>query len=92
MRDVPVAEVDHLPLDILPIATEYPLGIVPGWHQHRGARFPYVATGTILMETDAGGWTVPGERGVLIPLPTRHRVRMLDVCTSSVYIEPAAVP
>jgi len=35
---------------------------------------------------------VPGERAVLIPPGTRHQVRMLDVRTSSLYIEPDAVP
>ncbi|MFE2322660.1 AraC family transcriptional regulator [Streptomyces sp. NPDC059385] len=92
MRNVPLARVDHLPAEVLPIATDYPPDTLLSWHEHRRAQFLYAATGTMLVETDAGAWTVPGERAVLIPPRTRHQVRMLDTQTSSLYIEPSAVP
>ncbi|EPD91916.1 AraC family transcriptional regulator [Streptomyces albus] len=92
MRNVPLAEFDHLPAEVLPIATDYPPDYLLVWHEHRRAQFLYAATGTMLVETDEGAWTVPGERAVLIPPRVRHQVRMLDVQTSSLYIEPAAVP
>ncbi|MGB4136902.1 MAG: helix-turn-helix transcriptional regulator [Microbacterium sp.] len=78
-------------MPVLPIATDYPPGRLLRWHEHRRAQFLYAATGTMLVEADDGAWTVPGERGVLIPPRTRHQVRMLDVQTSSLYIEPSAV-
>ncbi|MFE1409230.1 AraC family transcriptional regulator [Streptomyces sp. NPDC085524] len=92
MRNVPLARVDHLPAQVLPIATDYPPDTLLAWHEHRRAQFLYAATGTMLVETDDGAWTVPGERAVLIPPRVRHQVRMLDVRTSSLYIEPSAVP
>ncbi|MFD8025008.1 AraC family transcriptional regulator [Streptomyces lavendulae] len=92
MRNVPLARVDHLPAEVLPIATDYPPDTLLAWHEHRRAQFLYAATGTMLVETDDGAWTVPGERAVLIPPRTRHRVRMLDTQTSSLYIEPSAAP
>lgn len=92
MRNVPLARLDHLPVEVLPIATDYPPDSLLTWHEHRRAQLLYAATGTMLVETDDGAWTVPGERAVLIPPRIRHRVRMLDVRTSSLYIEPSAVP
>lgn len=92
MRNVTLAEVDALPVAVLPIATVYPPDYLLGWHEHRRAQFLYAATGTMLVETEHGAWTVPGERAVLIPPDTRHQVRMLDVETNSLYIDPAAVP
>ncbi|MFD4373845.1 AraC family transcriptional regulator [Streptomyces sp. NPDC058486] len=92
MRNVPLARVDRLPVEVLPIATDYPPDTLLAWHEHRRAQFLYAATGTMLVETDDGAWTVPGERAVLIPPRVRHQVRMLDTQTSSLYIEPAAVP
>lgn len=92
MRNVTLAEVDALPVPVLPIATAYPPDHLLGWHEHRRAQFLYAATGTMLVETGHGAWTVPGERAVLIPPGTRHQVRMLDVETNSLYIDPASVP
>lgn len=92
VRNVPVAAVDHLPSDVLAIATDYPPGTLLDWHEHRRAQLLYAATGTMRVETDADTWMVPGERAVLIPARTRHRVLMLDVRTASLYIEPDAVP
>ncbi|MEV5750512.1 helix-turn-helix transcriptional regulator [Actinoallomurus sp. NPDC052308] len=92
MKNVPLAEVDHIPRAVLPIGTDYPPGHVLDWHEHRRAQFLYGATGVMIVETGDGAWTVPTDRAVLIPPATRHRVRMLDVSTQSLYIEPGAVP
>lgn len=92
VRNVPLGDVDRIERDVLPIATDYPAGFVLDWHEHRRAQFLYGATGTMVVETDNGTWTVPTAQGVMIPPATRHRVRMLGVSTSSLYIEPAAVP
>ncbi|GAA1316481.1 helix-turn-helix transcriptional regulator [Leucobacter albus] len=92
MRNASLADLDRTPIAVLPIATDYPPGHLLDWHEHRRAQLLYAATGTMLVETADGAWTVPGERAVLIPPRTRHRVRMLDVQTNSLYIEPEAVP
>lgn len=92
MRNVPLADVDQAPRDVLPIATDYAPGQVLDWHAHRRAQFLYGATGVMTVETGDGTWTVPADRAVLIPAATRHRVRMLDVSTRSLYVEPGAVP
>ncbi|MFE2774016.1 AraC family transcriptional regulator [Microbacterium resistens] len=92
MRDVTLAAVDALPTPVLPIATAYPPTHLLAWHEHRRAQFLYAATGTMQVETEHGAWTVPRERAVLIPPQRRHQVRMLDVETNSLYIEPSAVP
>lgn len=92
MRNIPLATVDRTAAPVLPIATDYPSGTLLDWHEHRRAQLLYAATGTMLVETADGAWTVPGERAVLIPARTQHRVRMLDVQTNSLYVEPDAVP
>ncbi|MFD7064734.1 AraC family transcriptional regulator [Streptomyces sp. NPDC059906] len=92
MKNVPLADVDHVDRAVLPIGTDYPPGHVLDWHEHRRAQFLYGATGVMVVDTGEGTWTVPPERAVLIPAGTRHRVRMLGVSTRSLYIEPAAVP
>ncbi|MGQ4517027.1 helix-turn-helix domain-containing protein [Streptomyces sp. DW26H14] len=92
MKNVPLADVDHIDRAVLPIGTDYPPGHVLDWHEHRRAQFLHGATGVMVVDTAEGTWTVPPERAVLIPAATRHRVRMLEVTTRSLYIEPAAVP
>ncbi|MFG2325109.1 AraC family transcriptional regulator [Streptomyces sp. NPDC048568] len=92
MKNVPLADVDHVDRAVLPIGTDYPPGHVLHWHRHRRAQFLYGATGVMVVDTADGTWTVPPERAVLIPAATRHRVRMLGVSTRSLYIEPDAVP
>jgi len=92
MLNVLLADVDNLPHDVLPISTDYTNGQLLDWHQHRRAQFLYGTTGTMIVDTDAGTWTVPTRRAVMIPARTRHRVRMLEVRTGSLYIEPSAVP
>ena len=92
MRNVRVEDHDHLPLDVLPIGTEYPPDFLLARHAHRRAQVLYGASGTMLVETDEGSWTVPTDRAVLIPPGVEHEVRMLDVTTWSLYIEPDAVP
>ncbi|WP_405659306.1 helix-turn-helix transcriptional regulator [Streptomyces sp. NBC_01166] len=92
MKNVPLAEVDHVDRVVLPIGTDYPPGHVLDLHEHRRAQFLYGATGVMVVDTADGTWTVPPERAVLIPAATRHRVRMLGVSTRSLYIEPDAVP
>ncbi|MFF5988565.1 AraC family transcriptional regulator [Prauserella flavalba] len=92
MRNVPYERYDRVPRDVLPIGTDYEPGHVLEWHTHRRAQFLYSATGSMIAETDDGTWTVPSERAVLIPAGTRHRIRMLEASTRSLYLEPAAVP
>ncbi|MGI5489980.1 AraC family transcriptional regulator [Microtetraspora malaysiensis] len=92
MRNVQLADVDRVARAVLPIGTDYAPGQVLDWHRHRRAQFLYGARGVMIVETDDGTWTVPTDRAVLIPADTRHRVRMLDVSTRSLYIEPDAVP
>ncbi|WP_437051514.1 AraC family transcriptional regulator [Streptomyces sp. enrichment culture] len=92
MKNVPLADVDHVDRAVLPIGTDYPPGHLLDWHEHRRAQFLYGATGVMVVDTADGTWTVPPERAVLIPAATRHRVRMLGVSTRSLYVEPAAVP
>ncbi|MEB3371852.1 AraC family transcriptional regulator [Saccharopolyspora mangrovi] len=91
MRNIAVAEIEDDPRAVLPIATDYPPGFLLGWHEHRRAQFLYAARGTMVVDTDDGTWTVPGERAVMIPPGKRHRVLMDDVQTASLYIEPDAV-
>ncbi|GEB50185.1 MULTISPECIES: AraC family transcriptional regulator [Streptomyces] len=92
MRNVSLDDVDHLPVDVLPIGTDYPPGYLLPRHSHRRAQLLYGASGTMLVETDDGSWTVPTDRAVLIPPGTAHEVHMLSVSTWSLYIEPDAVP
>ncbi|ROS78088.1 AraC-like DNA-binding protein [Curtobacterium sp. PhB130] len=92
MRNVRVEEHDHLSRDVLPIGTEYPPDFLLARHAHRRAQVLYGASGVMLVETDEGSWTVPTDRAVLIPPGVEHEVRMLDVTTWSLYVEPDAVP
>lgn len=92
MRNVPLANYDALPVDVLPIGTDYPTDHLLAHHSHRRAQLLYGATGIMQVETIDGSWTIPTNRAVLIPAETSHEVRMLDVTTWSLYIEPRAVP
>ena len=92
MRNVSVADLDALPIDVLPIGTDYPPDHLLARHAHRRAQLLYGASGVMLVETDEGSWTVPTDRAVLIPPGVPHEVRMLDVTTWSLYVEPDAVP
>jgi AraC-like DNA-binding protein len=92
VRNTPLADVDHVDRAVLPVATNYEPGQVLDWHLHRRAQFLYGATGVMIVDTGDATLTVPTQRAVMIPAQTRHRVRMLEVTTSSLYIEPSAVP
>lgn len=92
MHNVRLSEVDHLPIDVLPIGTDYPPGLVLPLHTHRRAQLLYGAQGVMQVDTDDGSWTVPAHRAVLIPPGTTHEVLMEAVTTWSLYIEPDAVP
>ncbi|WP_217637559.1 cupin domain-containing protein, partial [Curtobacterium sp. MMLR14_014] len=86
VRNVSVADFDGLPVDVLPIGTDYPPDHLLARHEHRRAQLLYGASGVMLVETDEGSWTVPTDRAVLIPAGVAHEVRMLDVTTWSLYI------
>ncbi|WAA65570.1 AraC family transcriptional regulator [Microbacterium oxydans] len=92
MRNVRLERYDGLPVDVLPIGTDYPPDHLLAHHAHRRAQLLYGATGIMQVETLDGSWTIPTNRAVLIPPQTSHQVRMRDVTTWSLYIEPSAVP
>lgn len=92
MHNANLSEVDHLPIDVLPIGTDYAPGHLLPRHSHRRAQLLYGARGVMQVDTDDGSWTVPAHRAVLIPAGTTHEVVMDAVTTWSLYIEPDAVP
>lgn len=92
VRNIPIATIEELPRDVLPVGTDYADGYVLDWHRHRRAQFLYSATGVMQLETSGGAWSVPTDRAVLIPPGERHLMRTHHVSTRSLYIEPAAVP
>ncbi|MFJ3306954.1 AraC family transcriptional regulator [Streptomyces sp. NPDC086549] len=92
MRNIPVAEVDHLDRAVLAIGTDYPHDHLLVRHEHRRAQVLYASTGVMQVETSDGSWTIPTARAVLIPPMTGHEVTMTGVSTRSLYIEPTAVP
>jgi AraC-like DNA-binding protein len=92
VRNASLADYDALPVDVLPIGTDYPPDHLLARHSHRRAQLLYGATGIMQVETVDGSWTIPTNRAVLIPAQVSHEVRMLDVTTWSLYIEPGAVP
>lgn len=92
MRGVHIDEVDHLDREVIAIATTYPPGHELPAHRHRRAQFLYGATGSMLVRTTDGSWTVPPHRAVLVPPDTEHSVRMDGVRTHSLYLDPRAAP
>ncbi|MCR3722405.1 MULTISPECIES: AraC family transcriptional regulator [Prauserella salsuginis group] len=92
MHNICLDDVDHLPIDVLPIGTDYPPAHQLPRHTHRRAQLLYGASGVMQVETDDGSWTVPTDRAVLIPPGVAHEVLMDEVTTWSMYIEPDAVP
>lgn len=87
-----IDDYEDLPIDVLPVGTDYGSDAVLPRHSHRRAQLLYGSTGVMDVETDDGRWIVPAERAVLIPPSTPHRVHMHGVSTWSVYIDPGAVP
>ncbi|MGO3683001.1 AraC family transcriptional regulator [Brevibacterium aurantiacum] len=92
MHNLRLDDIDHFPVDVLPIGTDYPSGHVLARHAHRRAQLLYGASGVMQVETDDGAWTVPTDRAVLIPPGVAHEVLMDAVTTWSLYIEPDAAP
>jgi len=92
VHNVHLDDIDHLPVDVLPIGTDYPPAHLLPRHTHRRAQLLYGASGVMQVETVDGSWTVPTDRAVLIPPNVEHEVLMDDVTTWSLYIEPDAVP
>ncbi|WOC13315.1 helix-turn-helix transcriptional regulator [Gordonia sp. MP11Mi] len=92
MHNIRLADIDRMPVDVLPIGTDYPPAHVLARHAHRRAQLLYGANGVMRVETDDGSWTVPSDRAVLIPPDVAHEVLMDRVTTWSLYIEPDAVP
>jgi AraC-like DNA-binding protein len=92
VRNASVDDLDRLPVDVLPIGTDYPPDFLLARHVHRRAQLLHGGSGVMQLETDEGSWTVPTNRAVLIPPGVAHEVRMLGVSTWSLYVEPAAVP
>lgn len=92
VHNIRLEDVDHLPVDVLPIGTDYPPTHLLPRHAHRRAQLLYGATGVMQVDTDDGSWTVPADRAVLIPPGVVHEVKMNGVTTWSLYIEPDAVP
>ncbi|MDT0410004.1 MULTISPECIES: AraC family transcriptional regulator [Streptomyces] len=92
MRNVPLDALDHLPVDVLPLGTDYPPDHLLARHTHRRAQLLHGASGVMRLETEEGAWTVPVDRAVCIPPGTPHEVHMRGVTTWSLYIEPDAVP
>lgn len=92
MRGARLSDLESLPIDVLPIGTDYPPDHLLARHEHRRAQLLYGGSGTMLVATDEGSWTIPADRAVLIPPGVVHEVRFLDVTTWSLYIEPDAVP
>jgi AraC-like DNA-binding protein len=92
VHNIALDDVDHLPIDVLPIGTDYPPGHRMPAHSHRRAQLLYGAKGFMEVATDEGSWTVPTDRAVLIPPRVTHEVLMDGVTTWSLYIEPDAVP
>ncbi|MDR2281198.1 MAG: helix-turn-helix transcriptional regulator [Gordonia sp. (in: high G+C Gram-positive bacteria)] len=87
-----IDDYDNLPIDVLPVGTDYGEDTVLPRHSHRRAQLLYGSRGVMDVVTDDGRWFVPAERAVLIPPHTPHQVHMHGVSTWSVYIDPGAVP
>jgi hypothetical protein len=73
VRNVTLAEVDALPVPVLPIATVYPPDYLLRWHERRRAQFLYAVTGTMLARpaTEHGRPQGSGPRLSLLTRGTR---------------------
>ncbi|WMN61009.1 helix-turn-helix transcriptional regulator [Pseudoalteromonas xiamenensis] len=92
MLNIPLVEVDHAPRSVVAIGTDYPSGTLLDFHSHRRAQFLYGMSGLMEVDTEDGTWMVPPYNGVWLPAGKIHRVRMNNVSTRSLYIEPKMVP
>ena len=90
MRNTHIDLHDRLDRAVVAIGNDYPPGHLLPAHTHRRAQLLYGATGVMQVATRDGNWVVPPQRAVWIPAGVSHEVRMLDVSTRSVYIEPGA--
>ena len=90
MRNTHIDRYDALDRAVVAIGNDYPPGHVLPAHAHRRAQLLYGATGVMHVVTRDGNWVVPPQRAVWIPAGVTHQVRMWDVSTRSVYVEPGA--
>lgn len=92
MLNTPLSDVDHVARPMVAIGTDYSPGTLLDFHTHRRAQFLYGMTGVMEVNTDDGTWMVPPYSGVWLPAGKRHQVRMNEVSTRSLYIEPHVAP
>jgi len=61
-------------------------------HTHKRVQLLCPVEGLLQLETDLGAWMVPPGFGIWIPAGVAHRVRTINVRTSSLYFKPEALP
>lgn len=91
MRNVLIADHDHVDRAIVAIGTDYPPQHILPEHRHRRAQLLYGVTGVMQVRTPVGQWVVPPQRAVWLPPDMAHEVRMSGVSTRSLYVAPEAV-
>ncbi|WZB61304.1 helix-turn-helix transcriptional regulator [Achromobacter xylosoxidans] len=71
MRNTHIDLHDALDRALVAIGNDYPYGHLLDAHAHRRAQLLYGATGVMLVLSEDGGWVVPPQRAVWIPLASR---------------------
>lgn len=73
---------------VIAVGNSYAAGHRHPPHRHRRSQLLYAEVGTMLVDTDDGGWLVPPHEAVWIPGGTLHGIRMQSpVETRSVYFD-----
>ncbi|MBL4719644.1 MAG: helix-turn-helix transcriptional regulator [Alphaproteobacteria bacterium] len=88
VKDARANQFESAPQSVIAVGNEYPAGYFHPPHRHQRAQLLYAEYGTMIVETEEGGWVVPPREGVWIPHGIQHSIRMQsNVATRSVYFD-----
>lgn len=84
---------DPMAMPVSGVAVDFPSGHVIAPHTHARAQLVYAVEGVLVVETAAGHWVVPSNRGVWLGAGVAHSVRMRGHARMrSVFVDADAAP
>lgn len=83
---------DNLPRLLVAMENMWPAGTSTGWHSHPRGQLLYAIKGVMVVQSEAGTWVVPPNRGLWMVSGLLHNVTMSgDVEMRTAYIDSSLV-